>query len=257
MIPGLTSPDGITWTRRISGTGNTLNAVGYGNGVFVTVRDYGTILEARTSTILSRLSFYNQSAFDGYDASANAADDGAIATDKSALLPGGTATFANYTSYSRGINGIMVDLSFVPGILSASDFTFTVGNDNNPAAWATTPAPSSITVLAGAGVGGSDRVTLIWPNNAIQKQWLEVTVLANANTGLKSPDVFYFGNALGECTGNESVSVQDVGKTKLAAGSAATITSLYDYNRDGSVSVVDVAKARENAGFALPMITAP
>ena len=37
-------------------------------------------------------------------------DDAAIATDKTALLPGETASLANYTSYSRGINGIMVDL---------------------------------------------------------------------------------------------------------------------------------------------------
>ena len=28
-----------------------------------------------------------------------------------ALLPGGIATFANYTSYTRGINGIMIDVS--------------------------------------------------------------------------------------------------------------------------------------------------
>jgi hypothetical protein len=41
---------------------------------------------------------------------ANDFDDGAIATDKVALPPGQTGTFANYTSYPRGINGIMVDI---------------------------------------------------------------------------------------------------------------------------------------------------
>lgn len=34
------------------------------------------------------------------------------------------------------------------------------------AVWATAPAPVSITVRPGAGVGGSDRVTIIWPNSA-------------------------------------------------------------------------------------------
>ena len=38
----------------------------------------------------------------------------AIATDKTALLPGNTATFANYTSYVDGINGVMVDLADGP-----------------------------------------------------------------------------------------------------------------------------------------------
>jgi len=41
-------------------------------------------------------------------------------------------------------------------------------------------------------------VTLIWADNTIQKQWLEVTVLATVNTGLAAPDVFYFGNAMGK-----------------------------------------------------------
>ena len=60
--------------------------------------------------------------FDGNDPAANAADDAAIATDKTALLPGQTATFANYTSYSRGINGIMVDIAGLPGNVTANDF---------------------------------------------------------------------------------------------------------------------------------------
>ena len=42
-------------------------------------------------------------------AGANKFDDLAIA-DKEALLPGDDALFINYTSYSRGINGIMIDV---------------------------------------------------------------------------------------------------------------------------------------------------
>ena len=51
-------------------------------------------------------------------------------------------------------------------------------------------------------------MTLIWNDNnldnvvdaneAVAKQWLEVTVLATTNTGLAANDVFYFGNAVGE-----------------------------------------------------------
>src|SRR5205085_4800466 len=58
--------------------------------------------------------FYNDSLFDGNDPGINAADDNAIAPDKTALLPGQAATFANYTSYTKGINGVMVDLPNLP-----------------------------------------------------------------------------------------------------------------------------------------------
>ena len=61
--------------------------------------------------------FYNDSAFD--DASDGLTDDDAIATDpalagdpeqvKSALLPGGPVSFKNYSNFSRGINGLMID----------------------------------------------------------------------------------------------------------------------------------------------------
>jgi hypothetical protein len=124
--------------------------------------------------VVSRQLFYNNSAWDG-TAGASSSDDLAIAADKSALLPGGTATFANYSSYSRGLNGLMIDVAGLTSTsLSASDFAFKVGNDNNPggATWTSAPAPTSISVRPGAGQGGSDRVTLIWADGAIQKQWL-------------------------------------------------------------------------------------
>ena len=56
-------------------------------------------------TMIGSRVFYNRSAFDG-NAAANAADDAAIAPDKPPLRPGQTASFANYTSYSRGIHGL-------------------------------------------------------------------------------------------------------------------------------------------------------
>ena len=180
-------------------------------------------------------------------------DDGAIATDKTALLPGGTATFANYTSFSRGINGIVVDIQNLAnaGALSAADFSFKVGNDNNPVAWTAATAPLSVTVLAGTGTGGSDRAIIIWGDNAIQNQWLQVAVLANANTGLAANDVFYFGNAIGESGNNTAGAIVDAQDESLALSnksgfSAVAITNAYDHNRDGRVTVADVLVARHN-----------
>ncbi len=196
------------------------------------------------STVLGRYIFYNRSAFDGNDPSANLSDDAAIATDKVPLLAGGTATFNNYTSYSRGINGIMVDIAGLGGTPTLSDFVFKVGNDNNSSGWPSAPSPL-ISVRSGAGVDGADRVTLIWPDGAIKKQWLQVTVKATANTGLAADDVFYFGNAVGEAgnsVANAQVDVTDVLRpfNRQSGGSTASITSVLDINRDTAVDVSDV-----------------
>jgi hypothetical protein len=202
--------------------------------------------------VVVRFIFYNQSAFDGNDASANASDDGAIATDKTALLPGQTATFANYTSYSRGINGVMVDIAGLPGTPAAGDFDFKVGNDNTPSGWGAATAPTSISVRSGEGVNGSDRVTLIWANNAIQKKWLQITVKATAATGLAADDVFYFGNAIGEA-GNSATDAKVDPADELLARShprnvlnPAPIDYFYDYNRDKRVDPADQLIARSN-----------
>ena len=101
------------------------------------------------SAVVGRHVFYNNSYFDGNDVAANAQDDGAIAPDKQALLPGGTATFANYTSYSRGLNGVMVDISGLNGrVPTARDLEFRVGNVNDGSTWAVAPAPGPAAVTA-------------------------------------------------------------------------------------------------------------
>lgn len=210
--------------------------------------------------------FYNNSAFDGNDPAANAADDAAIATDKTALRPEGTATFANYTSYSRGINGIMFDIPSLPGILTTQDFTFKSGATNTPSQWTTARSPS-ITVRKGAGYNGTDRVTLIWQDGQIVDKWLQVTVKATANTGIFADDVFYFGNAVAE-TGNSSSSAA-VNSSDLAAVRAdphktfanpAGITNACDINRDKKVSTADEVITRENFTTIVtefPLISVP
>ncbi len=206
------------------------------------------------ASVVGREVFYNNSSFDGNDSAANASDDAAIATDKTALLNGQTATFANYTSYSRGINGIMVDVDGLPAVPTAADFEFAYGNDADPSGWPTAPAPTSVTVRSGAGTAGADRITLIWADNAIESNnWLEVTVKSTAQTGLPADDVFYYGNAIGE-TGNSATDAQVTPTDEVAvrnnpaslAINPAAITHSCDFNRDKKVGPTDMILCRNN-----------
>ncbi len=203
--------------------------------------------------VLGRSLFYNRSIFDGNNTAANAADDGAIDPSKTALFPGQSATFANYSGYSRGLNGVMIDIANLanPAALSAADFTFKIGNTSTPGSWVSAPAPVSVTVRSGAGVNGSDRVTIIWADAAIKKRWLQVTTLANSRTGLISADVFYFGNSPGE-TGNSAfianVDSSDVNaiESHLRAAGQAPVDFAWDINKDGRVGDLDKSIALGN-----------
>jgi N-acetylneuraminic acid mutarotase len=201
--------------------------------------------------VVGRHLFYNNSSYDGRNPGADAADDGAIAPDKSALLPGGTGRFANVTSYTRGINGVMVDIAGFPPnrTPAADDFVFRVGNNSNGQGFANAPAPASVAVRRGAGAGGSDRVTITWADRAIRNKWLQVTVLANQDTGLPSPDVFYFGNLFGE-TGNAPadsyVTAADYRATRSFLATRSPLAGRHDFNRDGRVGASDLAVVRSN-----------
>jgi hypothetical protein len=208
--------------------------------------------------------FYNNSAWDG-DAGASANDDIAIATDKSVLLPGQTAAFANYTSYNKGLNGVMVDIANLAGTPTTADVACVVGNDNTPASWATGPTPTSVTVRAGAGTGSSSRVSIIWADGAITKTWVRVTAAASVRTGLAAPYVFYVGNAIGE-TGNSLADATVSGSDQLqirlhsTAPLGAALTSIYDINRDKQVSGSDQLTCRINStapASSLKLISVP
>ena len=172
------------------------------------------------------------------------------------LLPGGTASFANYTSYSRGINGIMIDIAGLWAMsLSAADFDFKVGNSDTVSAWAPLATMPTVSMRFGAGVAGSTRVTLLWPAGSISKQWLQVTVKSNENTGLAMPDVFYFGNAIGESgsgpdarvTVRDEIAARNNPYSSAAfSGIPTPVTNRWDYNRDGNVSAQDQIVARNN-----------
>jgi len=199
------------------------------------------------TTVVGRHVFYNNSLFDGRRAAADAGDDNAVATDKHALLPGGTATFANYTSYVNGINGVMIDLRNGGLPVTAQNFAFRVGNGNDPSTWTAAPAPAAVARRDGAGAGGSDRVSITWPDRAIRGKWLQVSF--SAAPGEAPRDVFYFGNAVGE-TGNTAanayVNAGDIGGTRARRTGNATITNRWDFNRDRRVNVLDLALVRRS-----------
>jgi hypothetical protein len=196
--------------------------------------------------------FYNNSLFDGYNGAANAADDGAIATNKAALGSGVMAGNANITNYSRGINGLMIDVKGAQRPLTAADFEFRIGNSNNPTAWPLAPTPG-LSIRTGAGVNGSDRVTLVWPDGAIVNTWLRATVKASTEMGLAASDVFYFGNMVGDSgNGSGSTVVVNASDEINARNSPRTFVNpapidyATDFNRDGFVNAADQIIARSS-----------
>lgn len=250
--------------------------------------------------VVDRHIFYNNSFFDGNGPSVNVDDLAAMAPHtsttgghgphphqfdevdkelgKDALLPGQTATFANYTSYVKGINGIMVD---VAGLADAEqldpsvDFTFRVGNTDEPGQWRqlTGAELPTLTVMPAEGTpdangNPSDRIVLTWPDHAIEKQWLQVTVRATTQTGLAEADVHYWGNAVGESGQHNTARHALVTTADYLGGrhfrhdsqNRAAISDPYDYNKDGTVNRHDSMIARTNRTHffnALKMITVP
>lgn len=213
-------------------------------------------------SVTGRHIFYNHSHFDLNNAGPGNADDLAIDLSKAPLLPGQAAAFANYTSYSRGINGIMIDLTGLPRGLSAADFVFKIGNDNAPEAWIDAPLPASVVERLGDATGSWTRVSIVWPDGAITGKWLQVTLKSNAASGLAADDVFYFGNAPGEAGGanDAKVNATDEIRARLGAAPSAGITHQLDFNRDGAVDGLDVLVAREHCTYylnELKLIQAP
>ncbi len=206
--------------------------------------------------VIGRNVFYNNSAFDGNNPDPNEDDGLAIAAGKVALLPGETASFVNYTNYFRGVNGIMIDVADLPPTVDPLDpddyFGFRVGNEDDLTGWSDVSTPADLTVWAGGSTSDSDRLTVIWPDNTVENTWLEVTVWANEKTGLIEPDVFYFGNLIGE-TGNsvldakvDALDILDTRNNPRPFFDPPTIDTVHDFNRDKRVNAIDTLIARNN-----------
>ena len=207
------------------------------------------------SEVLGRYLFYDNSKFDGQVAGPSAQDDAAIAPDKSAYLPGdGIAAASNFSSYSRGINGVMIDVSGSHPSLSIDDFQFFVGTDPDLIdSWQVAPATSGFTVRSGEGLNGSDRVTITWPSGAIANKWLEVIVAANDDTGLAETDRFFFGSRVGDTfagspPGLMITNVSDEIAARNNVGANIPISNALDFDRNGLVNVGDQIVARTNIG---------
>ena len=266
--------DDTPWPITADGSGNSLQRRGaqtWGNDVqsWTAASPTAGRFVAPTATVVGRQLLYNNSYFDGFDASTGASDNLAIAVDKQPLLRGQTATFANYSGFHHGINGIVIDVIGLsdPSSLSAGDFDFRIGNDSDLSTWTQAPAPINdiaSEVQPGGGVNGSDRITLVWPDGAIQNTWLEITTHSTLATGIPEADVFYFGSAIGDI-GNSAVSAI-VDGTDFAAVrdnsrnfmDRAPVNDRYDMNRDSFVDGSDLAIVRDNfsdIASALKLIT--
>ena len=177
-----------------------------------------------------------------------------VDTTIQALLPGEASGANNVTNFDRGLNRVVIDLAGLPrDELSVDDFEFRVGNSGDPEALSLLSADSDIPLPLVRTIDGDSpgvtRVVLEWPDNAIQNEWLQVTIKANGSTGLEADDVFYFGNQIGNVANlNLSpgrpvfVNLSDVRGVlrNLTPDTQGDIGNSYDINRDGQVDQTDV-----------------
>lgn len=181
-----------------------------------------------------------------------------------------TTTTANFTNYSRGLNGIVVDLnspSNLSGITAAS-FQFAVWNsfpDSTPN-FVTISPTVTVSTFASGGTASSDRVKLAFLDREIENAWLRITVLADANTGLAANDVFYFGNARFDVTPTSpfpsqqvTINAFDVNGIRARQGqNSGVVSNVFDVDRNGVVNAFDTNAVRAGLGIAsLRSFTAP
>lgn len=255
----VTSPAGFAYDFYIQNDRPVLVTGGAGTGAagaYTSSTGSEQYVTPTPTAIVGREIYYHDSKFAAGGPLAAVGDFAAIAPDKDALLSGaGRATMANVTNYSRGINGLLIDLSGTHGGVSLDDFSFRVGANNLPATWAVAPEPESLVAWDVQGADDSTRLQLIWPSGAIKDQWLEVTLLANEDTGLSAPEVFYFGNKIGETSISESnaaiVNAADQIAVRSNTGAFIAIDSPYDFNRDRLVTAHDEIVSRYNPGLLL------
>ena len=223
-------------------------------------------IDALVAVVNSKV-YYLRSSFDGSGV------DAALDTGKSLAKSGSEArplTFDNVINNTRGINGLVFDVAGLAATtLTASDIAFRmspIGSFNEaanpPSSWAAAPAPTNIVVTEGTSSTPA-RVRIEWADGAIVNRWLQIKILDNANTGLRSPQVYYLGHLLGETTGTLSggsyvVQVADVLKIRPDVGSPANVSNILDINKNGLIQVSDILAFRTDVGLlSLRNITIP
>ena len=239
---------------------------------------YGLTFErSGPATVLARYLAYKNSRADGNDARPGVVADAVVDEARGMAWTPWFENSPRFTfGYSRGINAVVVDVAGLPAAaggqeaLSAADFQFRVGTGGDPTSWRLAPAPSGTSVRRGAGLHGADRVAITWPDGAITNTWLQVTTKPTAATGLARPDVFYFGNLIGDTgtrppspvTGQWPLRVDvfdlvDVRRNFAAATDPGGYANPYDYNQDGAVNNVDLQLTARNMRRSLGHVTPP
>lgn len=147
-----------------------------------------------------------------------------------------------------------------PENLTAADFDLRVGNNNDLSTWAAAPEPESVTVRPEAGVDSSDRVTILWPDQAIMNRGLRVEVLASAATNLAAFDVHFWGNAVGETSNDPLETYVDTTDNVATLNNLhhffqpATVEDAYDFNRDRMVVDTDLVIIRDHGTDVMPIL---
>ncbi len=253
---------GATWSYALRKTDMVFTLPMGTNDVYAGQSLTRTFAEIPDATVQSRYVFYNRSTSPLFgNGSGN--PTAAIDPTKNALPPGNAASLANYTNYSKGLNGLLVDIANA-GTISATDFQFATSDGVSP--FVVSSATATITVLAGQGDGGSNRVKIEFADNAVRNTWLRVTVLANATNRLVSNDIFYFGNARFDVTPTSpfpsqqvTINIFDTNAVRAKQGqNSGVISNVYDVDRNGVVNIFDTNAVRSGQGVSsLRSFTAP
>ena len=202
--------------------------------------------------------------------SASFTGDNRIDTGKSLAKEGSTAqtlSINNLINTTRGINLVAFEVQNLAGTVTGADFVFQMSpqgafaeGSNPPSGWAAAPPASSVVVTSS---GANSRVTIAWPNNAIENRWLRISVLANANTGMVNDQVFYLGHLRGEVTGAQAgqyiVNNSDAAAIATrVSGAAVPVTSIYDLDKNSRVLNSDIGAMAGSIGLLrLRNITIP
>ena len=235
--------------------------------------NYGTNNSSVTFTVDALVAVSNRQVYYKGSSFASIGVDNSLDPNKVLAQSGAapqTLSYSNLINTTRGINGIVLDVAgLASASLTAGDFTMRVSPTgffdeaaNPPSNWATAPAPTGIFVTPGTNTTPA-RVRLEWADNAIENRWLQIRILANANTGLVSNQVYYLGHLQGEINGQTIGGAYFVNNADLTAalpvGQVATVGNTRDVDKNGFVLNADFIIIRLGIinGLVLRNITIP
>lgn len=161
---------------------------------------------------------------------------------------------------SSGINGILLDVQAVNDWESLQ-LNYAVSpqgafhpSENGIADWQTAPAPSSLTAHPGAGLGGSDRLLLLWPDGVISNRYLYVRLADGDRTIAELLVGHLGGEQTGASDGVFTVAFSDLAQIRGSVGQSVDAGSPADIDKNGVVSFADISSARLNVGSQLTQI---